>query len=106
MMICSLFVVLFVLARIAPLIIKKALQRKPLLEGQGMIRLLINWLAKFFFVIFYCLQDFQLVYYLGYGALSVIGTLVHPFFFCFHLTVILIRYPTLSNVVRAVTMPW
>ncbi|CAD8131502.1 unnamed protein product [Paramecium pentaurelia] len=106
MMICSLFVVLFVLARIAPLIIKKALQRKPLLEGQGMIRLLINWLAKFFFVLFYCLQDFQLVYYLGYGALSVIGTLVHPFFFCFHLTVILIRYPTLSNVVRAVTMPW
>ncbi|CAK81479.1 unnamed protein product (macronuclear) [Paramecium tetraurelia] len=106
MMVCSLFVVLFVLARIAPLIIKKALQRKPLIEGQGMIKLLLNWLAKFFFVLFYCLQDFQLVYYLGYGALSVIGTLVHPFFFCFHLTVILIRYPTLSNVVRAVTMPW
>lgn len=33
MMICSLFVVVFVLARIAPLIIKKALEKKNIMEG-------------------------------------------------------------------------
>lgn len=103
MMICSLFVVIFVLAKIAPLIIKKALKRKDIFEGKRMINRLLNWLVKFFFVLFSCLYDFTLLYYLGYGVLSVLGTFVHPFFFCFHLTVILIRYPTLSNVVKAVT---
>jgi inositol 1,4,5-triphosphate receptor type 1/inositol 1,4,5-triphosphate receptor type 3 len=33
MTVCSLFVVVFVLAKIAPLIIKRALERKPVFEG-------------------------------------------------------------------------
>lgn len=75
MTICSLFVVVFVLAKIAPLIIKRALKKKNIFEGNiGMIKIALNWLAKFFFVLFYCLADFTLLYYLGYGVLAVLGT--------------------------------
>ena len=42
---------------------------------------------------------------MAYGALAVIGTVVHPFFFAFHMTEVLIRYPTLKNVIRAVWEP-
>jgi hypothetical protein len=56
-------------------------------------------------VLFYILREIEVVYYLAYGALAVIGTVIHPFFFCFHLTEILIRYPTLKNVVKSVWEP-
>lgn len=103
MTICSLFVVLFVLAKIAPLLIVKSLSRENVFQGGGVISFFLNWLVKFFFVLFNCLKDFTLLYYLGYGVLAVLGTFSNPFYFCFHLTVILIRYPTLSNVVKSVT---
>lgn len=45
------------------------------------------------------------MYYIAYGALAVMGTFLHPFFFTFHLTEILIRYPTLKNVIKSVYIP-
>lgn len=33
------------------------------------------------------------------------GVAIHPFFFTFHLTEILIRYPTLKNVINSVWYP-
>lgn len=62
-------------------------------------------LVKLLTVLVFILKEIEVVYYLAYGALAVIGTVVHPFFFAFHLTEILIRYPTLKNVVRSVYEP-
>lgn len=37
----------------------------------------------------------EIIYYLAYGALAILATVIHPFFFAFHLTEVLLRYPTL-----------
>jgi hypothetical protein len=62
-------------------------------------------IVKLLTVLVFILKEIEVVYYLAYGALAIIGTVVHPFFFAFHLTEILIRYPTLKNVIRAVWEP-
>ncbi len=105
MTLCSLFFVIFFLSKIAPLIIKRALGKEPIIEGPGFFTGIVNFSYKFFFILFSCLADFEVLYYLGYGVMAVIGLVIHPFFYAFHLTVILIRYPTLKNVVRAVSEP-
>ena len=51
------------------------------------------------------MQNIDVIYYLSYGSLAFLGVMIHPFFFAFHLTEILIRYPTLKNVVKAVWEP-
>lgn len=51
------------------------------------------------------LQEIEVMYYIAYGALAVLGTFKHPLFFTFHLTEILIRYPTLKNVIKSVYIP-
>jgi inositol 1,4,5-triphosphate receptor type 1/inositol 1,4,5-triphosphate receptor type 3 len=50
-------------------------------------------------------MNVEVVYYLTYGVLAFIATIVHPFFFAFHLTEFLIRYPTLRNILRSVWEP-
>ena len=37
--------------------------------------------------------------------MAILGTTVHPFFYAFHLTVVLIRYPLLNNVIKSITEP-
>lgn len=61
--------------------------------------------VKFIQILITFLQDVQVVYYIAYGALAVVGTVVHPFFFTFHLSAILMRYPTLKNVVMSIYKP-
>lgn len=107
MTLCAMFVVVFFLIRIAPLIVTRALTNKPIFDEPypGIFKRLINNLYKLFFVLFSCLADFEVIYYLAYGCMAVLGLTIHPFFFSFHLSVILIRYPTLKNVIRAVSEP-
>lgn len=104
---CSIFVVSFFLFKNAPLIIKKAWKTKLPFEDKFTywpIQLIYK-IFKLLAVLFYILKEIEVVYYLAYGALAVIGTVLHPFFFSFHLTEILIRYPTLKNVIRSVWEP-
>ena len=107
MTLCAMFVVVFFLIKIAPLIVTRALANKSIFDEPhpGILKRLINNLYKLFFVLFSCLADFEVLYYLGYGCMAVFGLIIHPFFFSFHLSVILIRYPTLKNVIRAVSEP-
>ncbi|CAD8132784.1 unnamed protein product [Paramecium pentaurelia] len=104
---CSIFVVSFFLFKNAPLIIRKAWKTKLPFEDKFTywpIQLIYK-IFKLLAVLFYILKEIEVVYYLAYGALAVIGTVLHPFFFSFHLTEILIRYPTLKNVIRSVWEP-
>ena len=48
---------------------------------------------------------FEILYYLCYGALAYVGAFIHPFYFCFHLSEVLIRYPDLNNAVLAIYGP-
>jgi len=54
---------------------------------------------------FYFLQDIEILYYLTYAILAVLGTTYNPFFFCFHLTEILLRFPDLKTVIMAFWEP-
>lgn len=104
---CSIFVVIFFLCKNAPLIVQKAWNEKTPFDGKEMNFLLslVVVTVKLLTVLVFILKEIEVIYYLAYGALAILGTVYHPFFFSFHLTEILIRYPTLKNVIMAVYMP-
>jgi hypothetical protein len=51
------------------------------------------------------LNDFLLMYYMGYLIFSFAGYLVHPFFYCYHMIDLIIRNQYLKNVLKAVYRP-
>lgn len=51
------------------------------------------------------LLNIDMIYYLSYGVLAFIATLVHPFFFAFHLSEVVLRYPTLRNIIKSFWEP-
>lgn len=51
------------------------------------------------------LLQVEVLYYLSYGAFAFIATLYHYFFFSFHLTEFVIRYPTLRNILKSAWLP-
>jgi hypothetical protein len=102
---CSICVVVFFLLKNAPLIIKKAWSTKIPIDSNHIVFKLLTILIKLLTVILFILKEIEILYYMAYGALAVIGTVVHPFFFAFHMTEVLIRFPTLKNVIRAVWEP-
>lgn len=65
----------------------------------------MNYIFRLAFVLLQLLKNIDVLYYLSYGLFAFIGTVIHPFFFAFHLSEILIRYPTLKNVIRSVWTP-
>ena len=48
----------------------------------------------------------EILYYLAYALFAFLGVYGHKFFFCFHLSEIMIRYDILKNVIRAVALPF
>ena len=51
------------------------------------------------------LKNSTLFYYVVYGITAVLAVYYHPFLYAFHLSEILMRFPTLRNVIRAVWGP-
>lgn len=100
MTVCALFVVSFFLLKNLPLLIKKSWE-----QDKNQKQNLMALIKKLLTIVINLLQEYEIIYYISYGTLAVLGTSVHPFFFAFHLTEILIRYPTLKNVIRAVWEP-
>jgi len=47
----------------------------------------------------------EIIYYLSYGIFAILATFFHPFFFAFHLTEFLMRYPTLRGILRSIYGP-
>lgn len=50
-------------------------------------------------------MNIDVIYYLAYGACAFIATMIHPFFFAFHLSEVVLRYPTLRNIIRSFWEP-
>lgn len=104
---CSIFVVMFFLFKNLPLIIKKAWVE---FKGENIkkyrtLKYIMHIISNIIKVMLQFLQELEVIYYLAYGTLAVMGTFVNTFFFVFHLSEILIRYPLLKNVIRSVYEP-
>jgi hypothetical protein len=96
----SMLIVAYFLAKTAPLIIKQAWVGVKK-DNYNLAKLLLRFLNTFYLL----LSDFYILYYLIYGFTAIIGTIWNPFFFAFHLFDVLVRFPVLLNVVKAVWMP-
>ena len=46
-----------------------------------------------------------MIFYLLYGFFAVIATFEHPFFFAFHTAEVIIRYPTMINIIKSFWQP-
>lgn len=97
MLVSSLFVVAFYLVKKAPLVIEKVWKKSEKAESQkakkkGIISRLLSFLFKVTLIFFELVQTIEIVYFTLYGVMGIVGVVVHPFFFAFHLTVIVIRY--------------
>lgn len=99
MIICSMFVVIFFLCKKAPLYIEQSWgkdEKNPDDDEDNQIKiplsirifLLVKRITSCF-VMF--LLNFDVIYYLAYAALAILGVTVHEFFFCFHLTEVFFR---------------
>lgn len=96
---CSIFVVAFFVVKNAPLIFQKAWddnEKKTKVEKKYLKRFL-GFLRKCLKSIYLLFHEIEVIYYISYAALTVLGTTVHPFFFAFHLTEILMRFFFLLN---------
>jgi len=90
---CSIFVVLFFLLKRAPIIVKKAWVEKDSDKNKkkGYLVSFFSFLKKSFMTLLICLGSIEIVYYVAYGVFAILGSVVHPFFFAFHLTEIVFR---------------
>jgi len=94
----SVFVVIFYVFKKAPLVIKESwnedveeVTRNVPKKKKGFIMTLFGFLYKIVKTALKLLNNFQLLYYLAYGATALIGVLWHEFFFTFHMTEIMVR---------------
>ncbi|CAD8210359.1 unnamed protein product [Paramecium octaurelia] len=104
MIVCSTFVVLFFLLKKAPLYIKESYKKQDLSEYGVLINSLFQ-IFNFSYSIARVLLNIEILYYLSYGTLAFLATFYHPFFFAFHLTEIVIRFPQLRNIIKSFWEP-
>jgi inositol 1,4,5-triphosphate receptor type 1/inositol 1,4,5-triphosphate receptor type 3 len=106
-------VVLFFLCKKAPLLIQQAwgiedgqpeptAKKKPKL---GFFAYIVDILKKSVTTVILFMKTIEVLYYVSYGFAAVLGVFLHPFFFAFHLSEIVLRYPVLKNVIRSVWEP-
>mmetsp|Transcript_30987 Transcript_30987/g.28185 ORF Transcript_30987/g.28185 Transcript_30987/m.28185 type:complete len:159 (+) Transcript_30987:814-1290(+) len=101
MAVCAAFVVIFFLSKKAPLIFREAWKDQAN-KKKGIVSYIFGLILKLVKTVFLSLKNPMVLYYLAYGTLSILGIVIHPFFFSFHLTEIFIRYP---NVIESVYQP-
>ncbi|KAL4438400.1 hypothetical protein ABPG74_009439 [Tetrahymena malaccensis] len=105
---CSMFVVSFFLVKNLPVLIKRIWSADKGQENELFKHFLARiflWLFKLIKIIFSLLKELEIIYYICYGTFAILGTVVHPFFFTFHLSEIFIRFPLLMSVINAVYIP-
>jgi hypothetical protein len=98
MIICSTFVVIFFLCKKAPLYIKEAWSQSKNLLNKDLgffLNILIKSLVVVLVIIKVLFFNIDVLYYLTYGTLAFVAITVHPLFYAFHLSEVVIRYSTL-----------
>jgi len=87
MVVSSIFVLIFFLLKRAPLVINRAWGPNTNNRKRGAMEVFTKTLKT----IYLSLRTFEIVYYISYAVFAVLGIAIHPFFYAFHLTQILIR---------------
>ena len=113
MVISAVFVVLFFLIKRVPLVIMEANKgielEKPkandIYHTKEKKSQFVKVFTRIMRIVYLSLRSGDIVYYLAYAIFAVLGSAIHPFFFAFHLTEILRRYPTLKNVIKSIYEP-
>lgn len=107
MIFCSTFVVVFFLSKKGPLYVREAWHQGKdlLLKDQGVVINTVLYLYMIGLSVVKVLLNIDVIYYLSYGVLAFVATMIHPFFFAFHLSEVVIRFPTLRNIIRSFWEP-
>mmetsp|Transcript_1425 Transcript_1425/g.217 ORF Transcript_1425/g.217 Transcript_1425/m.217 type:complete len:114 (+) Transcript_1425:99-440(+) len=111
MSIFSNFVLVFYLLKNVPLIYHNACSdsEETLKERKknppGCFKMSMIKIFKFLKFTYALTQASDVIYYVAYGVMALLGIFSHPFFFTFHLTEIMMRYPSLKNVLKSVYEP-
>ena len=107
MIFCSSFVVLFYLLKKLPLLLKVIWVDPPGTQQQkrGIIKHAVRFVTRVIKTIFKFMQNADILYYIGYIVFAIIGLTLHHFFFAYHLLEVLLRFPTLRDVLYAVWEP-
>ena len=50
-------------------------------------------------------MNIDMIFYLSYGIFAFIATYLHPFFFSYHLVELIVRYPTMINIIKSFWQP-
>lgn len=100
MFVCTMFVVTFFFFKKAPLIFFESW--KDNCDKKTITMRSLNFLYKITKCLAYLFCNFELIYYLVYATLALVGSFYNEFFFAFHLTEIFIRYP---YVIKAIWEP-
>ncbi|EGR28323.1 MIR domain protein [Ichthyophthirius multifiliis] len=104
MIFCSLFVEIFYIIKKGPLYMKQAWSSyKIYLEAKSNIFIkLIKYTLIILLSLIRVIINPEIFYYALYGILAFAATFIHPFFFSFHLTEIIIRYSSLQKILKSV----
>ena len=107
MLLCSCFVCLFFMLKKLPLLLKEIWVDSPgtALQKQGIVRRIAKFISRLVITIFRFVQNAEVMYYLGYSLFAIFGLTIHKFFFAYHLLEVLVRFPTLKNVLRSLWEP-
>ena len=90
---CSIFVIIFFLLKKAPLLFSRATKGDKISKRLHKFKILrpLTYVYLVIKCLFFFLTEIEILYYVTYTVLAIIGTIVHPFFFAFHLTEVLLR---------------
>ena len=109
MLVSSILVVSFFLIRKIPLFLKDAWRESQVTKAEYRK---LNFFGKFILIIMKMItiivkfiQEIEIIYYIAYGVFAYLGVSRHPFFFAFHMTEVLLIFPTLKNVIKSIWIP-
>ena len=101
---CSVCIVAYYLVKATPLLIVRGWRKqKAQAETRNIFKKIYRKMKNGVLTFIFALSTFDLLYQLGYLVCSVLGLAVHTLFFTLHLLDVLYRYPTLQNVIKAIS---
>ena len=67
--------------------------------------LCLHLLKRLISVFYHLFSSFQVLFYLLFIVFSILGMVINPLFFAFHMLDVTKRYPMLQNIIKSVTTP-
>lgn len=109
-LVCCILIVAFFLLKVGPLLAKQGWELRGsrfyfLRSGKGLLIISILKVAQVVSTIFYVVSNIDVIYYLLYAVFSIMGIILHPFYFSLLLLDVVYRYPALQNVVNSIYLP-